>query len=133
LYPHTDDLHPHRPSMTDTPTVRVIPGVPEPAGAPSNNSKRRRKGGQKAPASPAPTTTTGILDAASAALIEQAPATPDARLRALAPELVASSDGLATPAPEGPSRKSAVVDLIHKRQKMLGKKIVRALTSLAMC
>jgi hypothetical protein len=120
--------------MTEAPTQRSIPGAPPPAPLSKSAAKKKRKGGAaggtdsaKPPASPA-SVTVAIPDAASAALVEKAPDAEEIKEGSVAPELVVNAEPTreATPAPAATDepKRSPVYELVNKRQKNLGKKIV---------
>jgi hypothetical protein len=106
---------------------RIVPGLPpsEPStpGLTKNQKKRLKKAGaSQGSASPA-LTPTAIPDTTTAALVDHAPEPAAVQNGLVAPILVA--DPSAAPSESG-RPKSAVWDLVNKRQKALGKKIVRA-------
>lgn len=111
--------------MSDPATVaavqqRIVPGAPPPkAPTKSQKKKRKGKGGKDEPA---------IADATSAALVETAPETP----ADVAPELAAPEEAkvaVAQTAPEvpleeGEKKKNPLIEVIHKRLKVHGGKLV---------
>jgi hypothetical protein len=115
--------------MADSPAQRLVPGAPPPIEKTKSQRKKRKpagaKGGTTDSAAGTPVATnTALPDATSAALTEHAPAPAEIKEGALAPELVAEPD----PAPLTPAvdhKRSGVYELVNKRQKTLGKKIVR--------
>jgi hypothetical protein len=113
--------------MSEKPSLRLVPGAPEPELSKSQQKRRRGKGkatggtASGAPASPA-TPAIAVPDAAAAAQLETAP-----NANAVAPELAAepTTPG-ATSAPlVGGERKSSVWEMVNRRYKALQKKIVR--------
>lgn len=113
---------------TVTTTPRVVPGAPPPP-APSKSQKKKRKAGKpkEASESDAPV---AVPDTATAALIEKAPEASDVKEGAVAPQLVAQvSEEPQTPAE---LKLSPIVDMLNKRLKANGKKIVSTLAG-AVC
>lgn len=68
-----------------------------------------------------------VPDAHTAALIDHAPSEGDVREGSVAPELVARTDSAApvSPGGAGEPKVSPLVDMLQKRLKATGKKIVR--------
>ena len=114
--------------MTDTPTQRTVPGAPPPIVQSKSQQKKKRKGGASAgakPASDAGTVTPALIpDAAAAALVDKAPDEAAIKDGAVSAELVVEAETVPTSAIE--QKRSPVYDLVHKRQRLLGKKIVSA-------
>jgi hypothetical protein len=128
--------------MTDTApsTPRIVPGAPPPSTATKSQRKKRRTAGKggKLEDSPA-VSSVAIPDTTSAALTETAPAPSDIAAGAVADELVAhppvngDTAAGATPVPEPePSipdfKPSPIVEMLQKRIKATGKKIVRVIS-----
>jgi hypothetical protein len=114
----------------ERPSLRVVPGAPE---QPSSKNQKKRRKGNKSAVSPALTTTSSAIpDAASAALVDHAPDATSVQDGSVAPELVAEpttplehGSGSAATGTTGPNKKSSVWEMVNRRQKALGKKIVR--------
>lgn len=109
--------------MPEATTQRIVPGAPPPTPL-SKSQKKKRK--VKKPTESGSDSPVAIPDAASAALVEQAPEPTDIREGSVAPELVAEPESQAPPLPEEEVllKPSPIVDLIHKRLKATTKKIV---------
>lgn len=114
---------------------RLVPGAPPQIAVSKSQQKRKKKaaGGGAAAGKPAGSSDAGsvapsaIPDAAAAALVDKAPEPAEIKDGAVAPELVApeaANGGALTPAPN--EKRSPVYDLVHKRQKAMGKKLVSA-------
>ena len=106
--------------MADTPTSspRIVPGAPPPV---TKTQKKKRKGGKGKEESESSHLT--IPDVTAAASVEKSPEEGDIKESVAAPQLVAqTSEGLLTPALDG--KHSPVVEMLNKRLKTNGKKIV---------
>lgn len=97
----------------------MIPGAPAPA--PSKSQKKKRKAGKKEgeDVSTPATTTVEIPDAQSSAFTDKAPGPEDVKGGAVADELLAHGKE-----PSVEQKLSPVAELLNKRIKALGKKIV---------
>ena len=113
-------------AMPDTVTLtpRVVPGAPPPV-APSKSHKKKRKAGKPKEESDGGSHV-AVPDSAAAALIDKAPEEGDVKEGIVAPQLVAQpslpSEGLQTPLLD--VKPSPVVEMLNKRLKANGKKIV---------
>ncbi|KAI0769327.1 hypothetical protein BD413DRAFT_81589 [Trametes elegans] len=106
---------------TITTTPRIVPGAPPPP-APSKSQKKKRKTTKPKEASESDSHVV-VPDTTTAALIEQAPDQQDVKEGAVAPQLVAqTSEEPQTPVELKPS---PIVDMLNKRLKANGKKIIR--------
>lgn len=110
--------------MVEPTTQRIVPGAPPPTPL-SKSQKKKRKTKVKS-ADPIAEAPVSIPDATSAALIEKSPETSDVKEGFVAPELLAQPEIKATPVLEEEIslKPSPLVELIHKRLKATGKKIV---------
>ena len=103
---------------------KLVPGAPPPAPVTKSQKRKQRKGagkGEDIPSTPA-SASVPLPDAHSAALTEQAPTEADMQKGVVAEELLAHDK-------EKPSgaKPSPIVDLLNKRLKSVGKKIVSLL------
>jgi hypothetical protein len=126
LSPHLQLFHTHQPATQNSMSElllaavqRAVPGAP-PLKSLSKTQKKRRKGktdsdrDDSAPATP-------LHDTTSAALLEEAPETPSVA----APELTVDETKPSEPDDAHKEKRSAIAEIIHKRLKANGKKIVR--------
>ena len=113
-------------------TRKFVPGAPPPA--PPKATKKKRRGVKKdgaedsAPQTPAGATN-ALPDTLAAALTDHAPTETDVKQGAVADELIAKPETkereLTTPVPDSEETKpSPVIEVINKRLKTIGKKIV---------
>jgi hypothetical protein len=108
--------------MADSP--RIVPGAPAPAPASKSAQKKRRKAPKGANEPSTPATPVIVLDTLDAATTEKAPGPNDLHTGAVAPDLVAPSISVDAQTPSE-AKASPIIQLLIKRQKALGKKIVR--------
>ena len=108
------------------PTIRIVPGAPPPAPA-SKSAKKKRKAGGANKSSEQVDAPVVVPDAHAAALIDHAPSEGDVKEGSVASELVARADSAApvSPGGAGEPKASPLVDMLQKRLKATGKKIVR--------
>ena len=116
--------------MSTESTQRTVPGAPPPAPLSKAQKKKRRavkKEGESEPNTPAPPNVV-LPDTHAAALTEKAPEEKDVKGGAVADDLVVHPEAPKSDAGDGASgpKASPVVDLLNKRLKAIGKKIVRA-------
>lgn len=109
--------------MVEAKTQRIVPGAPSPVPLSKSQQKKKRKSGKTESTADSPIT---VQDFVSAAFIEKAPDSPDAREGSLATEPIVHP-GSQTPLVDDDLllKLSPIVDLIHKRLKVTTKKIVR--------
>ena len=112
------------------PTLRLVPGAPQPI-ALSKSQRKKRKTGTKSrtPGSPAEGSVT-LPDAPSAAPVDSIPNETDPKEDNVVPEPVAASEA-ATHDDLNP-KCSPVVELLQKRMRALNKKIVCPLCPLSL-
>ncbi len=115
--------------MPDTPaplTPRIVPGAPPPAPV-TKSQKKKRKGPKTKEGSDAGSHVV-VPDTTSAALIEKAPEEAEIKEGVVAPQLVAQpSEDAQTPTTD--VKPSPVVEMLNKRLRTNGKKIVSAFTT----
>ena len=114
------------PEMPDTPitvTPRVVPGAPPPAPV-SKSQKKKRKGGAKTKEESEAGSHVAVPDTTSAALIEEAPKQSDVKEGVVAPQLVVQPSEGEAATPVGDQKPTPIVDMLNKRLKANGKKIV---------
>ena len=110
--------------MSSERAPKLVPGAPPPPPAPASKSqkKKRRTGAGKGDdgASTPASASVGLPDTHAASLTEKAPTEADVKKGAVAEQLLAHSDAGEAPGPKA----SPIVDLLNKRLKNVGKKIV---------
>lgn len=107
-----------------TPAIRIVPGAPPPPPASKSKNKKKKAGAKKS--SDLGDEHVVVPDAHTAALIDHAPSESDVKEGSVAPSLVARQESLPPVSPGGADepKASPIVDMLNKRLKATGKKIV---------